>query len=260
MLEAIAGRPALERAYAAAHAGGYLWHEFGDTHLLLPERRPMNDDRVAPALPDGRRAVVYALRRRGQATADDIARQLDMTVSRRAPAPHRAGRRRPCRSDRAAAPAGSARPRPARVHGHRARRRAVPQGLRRAHQRAARLRVRSRLRSRRHALPAPPRRTHPQRDRAAGQEARRSRPRSPSSRGSSTTTATSPRTRRPAPACSASSSTTARSGRSPSATGRPAPSELDFIRSVLPDADVDRVQHMVAGAPHCAYEVRARAA
>ena len=39
------------------------------------------DDRVAPALPDGRRAVVYALRRRGQATADDIARQLDMTVS-----------------------------------------------------------------------------------------------------------------------------------------------------------------------------------
>jgi DeoR family suf operon transcriptional repressor len=41
----------------------------------------MKEDRVAPALPDGRRAVVYALRRRGQATADDIARQLDMTVS-----------------------------------------------------------------------------------------------------------------------------------------------------------------------------------
>jgi len=37
MLEAIAGRPALERAYAEAHAGGYLWHEFGDSHLLLPE-------------------------------------------------------------------------------------------------------------------------------------------------------------------------------------------------------------------------------
>ncbi len=37
MLEAIAGLPALERAYAAAHAGGYLWHEFGDSHLLLPE-------------------------------------------------------------------------------------------------------------------------------------------------------------------------------------------------------------------------------
>ena len=37
MLEAIAGRPALELAYAEAHAGGYLWHEFGDSHLLLPE-------------------------------------------------------------------------------------------------------------------------------------------------------------------------------------------------------------------------------
>src|SRR3954454_4019759 len=41
----------------------------------------MSEDRVAPVLPEGRRAVLYALRRRGQATADDIARQLDMTVS-----------------------------------------------------------------------------------------------------------------------------------------------------------------------------------
>ena len=38
MLEAIAGRPALERAYTEAHRAGYLWHEFGDSHLLLPER------------------------------------------------------------------------------------------------------------------------------------------------------------------------------------------------------------------------------
>jgi S-adenosylmethionine:tRNA ribosyltransferase-isomerase len=38
MLEAIAGRPALERAYTEAHRTGYLWHEFGDSHLLLPER------------------------------------------------------------------------------------------------------------------------------------------------------------------------------------------------------------------------------
>ena len=37
MLEAIAGRPALELAYSEAHASGYLWHEFGDSHLLLPE-------------------------------------------------------------------------------------------------------------------------------------------------------------------------------------------------------------------------------
>jgi S-adenosylmethionine:tRNA ribosyltransferase-isomerase len=38
MLEAFAGRAALERAYRAALDGGYLWHEFGDSHLLLPER------------------------------------------------------------------------------------------------------------------------------------------------------------------------------------------------------------------------------
>ena len=36
MLEAIAGRPLLERSYAAALEEGYLWHEFGDVHLVLP--------------------------------------------------------------------------------------------------------------------------------------------------------------------------------------------------------------------------------
>jgi S-adenosylmethionine:tRNA ribosyltransferase-isomerase len=35
MLEAIAGRRHLERAYAAALEGGYLWHEFGDVHLIV---------------------------------------------------------------------------------------------------------------------------------------------------------------------------------------------------------------------------------
>lgn len=38
--------------------------------------------------------------------------------------------------------------------------------------------------------------------------------------------------------------------------GQACTSEIDFIRTVLPGADVERVQHMVAGAPHCAYEVR----
>lgn len=37
MLEAVAGRPALRRAYAEAVRGRYLWHEFGDVHLILPE-------------------------------------------------------------------------------------------------------------------------------------------------------------------------------------------------------------------------------
>ena len=36
MLEAVAGRELLERSYAAALAEGYLWHEFGDVHLILP--------------------------------------------------------------------------------------------------------------------------------------------------------------------------------------------------------------------------------
>jgi S-adenosylmethionine:tRNA ribosyltransferase-isomerase len=36
MLEAVAGRQMLDDAYRAALAGGYLWHEFGDLHLVLP--------------------------------------------------------------------------------------------------------------------------------------------------------------------------------------------------------------------------------
>jgi S-adenosylmethionine:tRNA ribosyltransferase-isomerase len=36
MLEAIAGRALLERSYEAALDERYLWHEFGDVHLVLP--------------------------------------------------------------------------------------------------------------------------------------------------------------------------------------------------------------------------------
>nr|WP_244320332.1 MULTISPECIES: S-adenosylmethionine:tRNA ribosyltransferase-isomerase [Streptomyces] len=35
MLRAVAGRAAVDRAYEAALRGLYLWHEFGDVHLLL---------------------------------------------------------------------------------------------------------------------------------------------------------------------------------------------------------------------------------
>ncbi|HEY2330414.1 MAG TPA: helix-turn-helix domain-containing protein [Acidimicrobiales bacterium] len=38
--------------------------------------------------------------------------------------------------------------------------------------------------------------------------------------------------------------------------GQACSSEIDFIRAVLPHASVERVQHMVAGARHCAYEVK----
>ena len=36
LLEAVAGRPLVTSAYQAAEAEGYLWHEFGDSCLLLP--------------------------------------------------------------------------------------------------------------------------------------------------------------------------------------------------------------------------------
>ncbi|MGI8802893.1 MAG: S-adenosylmethionine:tRNA ribosyltransferase-isomerase [Solirubrobacteraceae bacterium] len=36
MLEAVAGRELLARCYDAALDHGYLWHEFGDSHLILP--------------------------------------------------------------------------------------------------------------------------------------------------------------------------------------------------------------------------------
>jgi S-adenosylmethionine:tRNA ribosyltransferase-isomerase len=36
MLEAVAGEALLARSYAAALEHGYLWHEFGDSHLVLP--------------------------------------------------------------------------------------------------------------------------------------------------------------------------------------------------------------------------------
>ena len=36
LLEAIAGEGLIRRCYSSAHAHGYLWHEFGDSHLILP--------------------------------------------------------------------------------------------------------------------------------------------------------------------------------------------------------------------------------
>jgi S-adenosylmethionine:tRNA ribosyltransferase-isomerase len=36
MLESIAGRDLLRHTYRAALAKGYLWHEFGDSQLIVP--------------------------------------------------------------------------------------------------------------------------------------------------------------------------------------------------------------------------------
>ncbi|MFJ4199448.1 S-adenosylmethionine:tRNA ribosyltransferase-isomerase [Streptomyces sviceus] len=40
MLEAVAGRAAIGRGYEEALRRNYLWHEFGDVHLLLPQEGP----------------------------------------------------------------------------------------------------------------------------------------------------------------------------------------------------------------------------
>jgi len=40
ILQQIAARPDLERAYAEARQAGYRWHEFGDSHLILGASRP----------------------------------------------------------------------------------------------------------------------------------------------------------------------------------------------------------------------------
>ncbi|GGJ37675.1 S-adenosylmethionine:tRNA ribosyltransferase-isomerase [Streptomyces brasiliensis] len=40
MLEAVAGRATVDRGYDEAVRGLYLWHEFGDVHLLLPSEAP----------------------------------------------------------------------------------------------------------------------------------------------------------------------------------------------------------------------------
>ncbi len=39
MLYALAGRDLIREAYEEAVKAGYLWHEFGDSHLILPEKR-----------------------------------------------------------------------------------------------------------------------------------------------------------------------------------------------------------------------------
>ncbi|MDP9235326.1 MAG: S-adenosylmethionine:tRNA ribosyltransferase-isomerase, partial [Actinomycetota bacterium] len=38
LLEAVAGPGLVQKAYDAALEAGYLWHEFGDSCLLLPDR------------------------------------------------------------------------------------------------------------------------------------------------------------------------------------------------------------------------------
>ncbi|WP_369168318.1 S-adenosylmethionine:tRNA ribosyltransferase-isomerase [Streptomyces sp. R28] len=43
MLEAVTGRAAIDRSYEEALRGLYLWHEFGDVHLILPAESPHSE-------------------------------------------------------------------------------------------------------------------------------------------------------------------------------------------------------------------------
>ncbi|KOU56029.1 queuosine biosynthesis protein [Streptomyces sp. MMG1533] len=47
MLEAVAGRAAVDRSYGEALRELYLWHEFGDVHLILPKERPHTEHCVS---------------------------------------------------------------------------------------------------------------------------------------------------------------------------------------------------------------------
>jgi S-adenosylmethionine:tRNA ribosyltransferase-isomerase len=46
MLESFAPHAVLEQAYEAALDHGYLWHEFGDSHLILRAERDEREGRT----------------------------------------------------------------------------------------------------------------------------------------------------------------------------------------------------------------------
>ncbi|MDX1413267.1 MAG: S-adenosylmethionine:tRNA ribosyltransferase-isomerase [Candidatus Promineifilaceae bacterium] len=47
MLYAVAGQKLIRDAYHEAVAAGYRWHEFGDSHLIIPEERTVNQISVS---------------------------------------------------------------------------------------------------------------------------------------------------------------------------------------------------------------------
>ena len=61
MLYAVAGRGVVQEAYREAVREGYLWHEFGDSHLILPALEPASRWRVS-----GRRSRPVRARARGE--------------------------------------------------------------------------------------------------------------------------------------------------------------------------------------------------
>ncbi len=169
MLEAIAGRPALELAYRAAIASGLPLARVR-RHPPDPPRpggRPARPRRPAPrrtmtmqrtpSISDSRRGVIDALKQRGEADVDELADDLSMTVAGVRQHLDHAARRGPGREPRDPSRQRRTRPAQAPLHADRPQRAPVPQGLRRAGQRAAAPRGRRGRHAGRADLRAPPR-------------------------------------------------------------------------------------------------------
>ena len=114
------GGPRSSRPTPKHARGGYLWHEFGDSHLLLPGSTvtsATSDSRRARRCPKAAARCSTRLRRRGQATADRHRAPARHDGERRAPAPRprsstKAWPRRPsCRGPRGSAAGPSSRTR-----------------------------------------------------------------------------------------------------------------------------------------------------
>ena len=268
MLEAVAGRAPCSSARtrrrstpATAGTSSATATSSSATHRARDARRSDGRGRASRRLPDGPAggALRPASPRRGDRRAGRRAARHDR--ERRPPAPHRAGRRRAGRGRRAARRPPAERGRPhARVLRHRPRPTPVPEGVRRAHQRAARLRRRQptatlldQLFAKRRATSAS---TTPARRLAAKRTLRAKvaeLARILDEDGYLATFEQVERRRVPHRRAQLRHLGGGRSG-----TARPAPARSSSSAPCCPSADVERVQHMVAGARHCAYEVRAR--
>ena len=242
MLEAVAGRRALELAYARGARGR--------VPMARVRRRPPDPAGAmmspidaarrqrAPPVSAAQRSVLYAVRRRGEATVADVAEMLDMTPSgarQHLTGLADAGLLRGRRGGPRPGPAG---PQRAGLLHRPGRRAAVPAGLRRADQPAARLRPRRRRRRRRSSTgattasraPGPgwPGKRLRRQGRRAGQDPRRGR--LPGLRRAAR------RRRR-----SASPSATAPSSPSPASTPRPARPSSSSSAPPCPRPTIERV-------------------
>jgi len=217
----------------------------------------MTEERIAPTLPEGRRAVLYALRRRGQATADDIARQLDMTVS--------GARQHLTALVEDGFAEATELPRPAGQRGRAQLAYMVTDRADALFPKAYGELTNELLgyvsESDSGLIDTLFSRRRDERVRNANEQLGRKR-------GLKAKVAELTRIldddgylatcEDVAPGVFRIVEHNCAIWAVAQRYGQACTSELDFIRSVLPDASVERVQHMVAGAPHCAYEVRAR--